>query len=121
MKNQSDTFIFDVMFDFHNQTHTTTKSAGEREKEKGGGGKSKSKDQIKLNSKAENVKTTNGLIKSEELLQKSENRISNCPNLIRQVCELNINFIAIEKLCAKFVVNVSSEISQGWLFCLTKP
>lgn len=46
-----------------------------------------------------NVKTTNGLIKSEELLQKSENRISNCPNLIRQVCELNINFIAIEKLC----------------------
>lgn len=31
----------------------------------------------------ENLKTTNRLIKSGQLLQKSENRITNCPNPIR--------------------------------------
>lgn len=57
-------------------------------------------------------KTTNGLIRSEELSQKSENRITDCPNLITQVSELNINFIAIEKLGPKFLVNVNEEYSK---------
>lgn len=62
--------------------------------------------------------TTICIIGSKELSQKSDKRITDCPNLINQVSELNINSIAIEKLDPEFFAKVLTfpRVFQGWFY-----